>query len=451
MTDPASMMQLMTQMGKTKAEEGDKYQIPLSPEAKAFQGGEPSGEMGAIPPQAMKVVRHMAGGFGAMMMDQNYKLPAGMRAQMLRPDVRDPLSWDVSELLNGLADHQSTSLVAMLPDSDMDLFQGIGTTASTVETAVNGDPDLGILRATGWIQISSLDPDSLLHHRTNRKDLARLLTSLDISKSGQMDLLGAYYLTHPDYNDAVSARYISACGLRPQAAMFGVPSEVTCALYAAIDETTRERLRAGEKLHVADLGMVFGHALADYVYSGGSLGFSPGALFDTGPNPNVEVQAGDSNPPDQAAPVMDPEQIMSSVRGMFSEPTENFPNGIPPDGVVEMTETTEVGAKSADPGADDEVLTAESIAYAKQPKTAEDAGEDQTPLPKTFRLVHSVTVNFTIKLGKQTAAFSYTDSVPVDGQVYSWGNAPQDFKDAIKKASDEMSGVTETKTPASGP
>lgn len=438
MTDPAEIFKLMKPQDQPA--DADKYQIPLSAEARAFQGTQAAISLPGVPPQALKAMRRMAGGFGAMLFNKSFNLPAGMRAELLQPDQHDPLSWDVSELANGLAEHESSSLVAMLPDSELDIFQGDGVTASRIESDLDQAPDLGIVRGPDWIQITPLDPDSLLHHRVDRKDLARLLNSLNAGKGGAMDLLGAYFLAHPHDDDAISSRYLSACGLQPPSGILGAPSKVTCELYAAIDGTTRERLLGGEKLHVADLGLSFGKALADFVYSGNPMAFMPDFTAA------LPGQAGGDEHPDQALPTdaasqtIDPDAMMASVRGMFSEPTENFPNGIPSEGLVELTETSEVGARSADPGADGSVLNPAMIAMMRQPKGAANSLPDAVgqTMPKTFRLVRDVTVMFNITLGKRHAQFNYSDAVPIGDQVYTWDTAPQDFKDAIKKAEDDM-------------
>lgn len=448
LTDPGDLIKLM-KPGAQSAE-SDKFQIPLTPESRAFQGAQESVGMTGMPRQAIKAVRHMAGGFGAMLFNRSFKIPPGMRADMLRPDKHDPLSWDVSELVNGLAEHQSSSMVAMIPDSELDIFQGDGTSASAVENDLNLAPDLGIVRGPNWIQISALNPDALLHHRVDRKELARLLTSLDTSKASAFDSLGAYYLVHPNDNDTIIDRYLSACDLQLQAGMFGTSNKVTCELYAAIDETNREKLRNGEKLHVADLSPTFAHALADFVYSGNPMAFMPD-IEPMIPTPPAQ----DGSEPAQPAPAFDPDTVMASVRSMFSEPTENFPNGIPQDGVVEMRETSEVGAKSADQGAEDTVLSPDTIAWMKQPKGASNGLPDelQQPLPKTFRVVQNVTLTFNITLGKRHATFTYSDAIPMGDETYTWENAPQDFKDAIKKAEDALKSGSEsvTTTTPTGP
>jgi hypothetical protein len=355
------------------------------------------------------------------------KLTAQFHAQIMRPDLYDPMSFRISELLNGYAETKKLSLVAMLPDSEVEDFALVQPYLSMVDQALSKHVFAHVVKGAGWLQLIPKDPEDL-HRRLDRNGLARLLATLSEPRASNVRAFGTFYLQSPWNDNFMMMDQLALANLPNGPSLFdsmdSPERKLAYEFYAVVGDAVRKRIMKGEEVPISELGPQIAGALANFLHmSSGEYkeSLKAGAAYALGRDSEVDF------PPNLIRFETGPDRPLT-------EPTEIFPDGVPLGSTLKMQIFSQPALIGADPGF--------SEAYYADTLDAQDSTErkDQI-LPSTFSLGDNTSIFSLIKLGTTTMALDCFDAVLRSTTTYKLSTVPRAFKVELKTAQKRVKGL----------
>lgn len=288
-----------------------------------------------------KEINEVFGGAGGMMMGgmPSFKpLSAETDAKMLRPDLYDPLSFELSESLLAAGAHKKMGVVANLPDDVMSLF---GIMRGSQGRTVNGflgqmlsNPNLKTTMADGWVTIVPAKPHASRTSRVDRVALSRLLQASKSKGVASLDDMAAYAQTNrpPTETGIAMLHFMLYAPNVMSQGMMGMQDWDMLRLYGQLSMEQKMGARNGISIPFANLAPGQRTLVERMVYGSN-------ARFTEGP---AKQEIG----------------MMAMMRNFMpgqqnswkQEPTEIMPNGLPAQGQLQLNLTETGVATVADKG-----------------------------------------------------------------------------------------------------
>ena len=263
----------------------------------------------------------------ATMSSSPAKMGEELKMKLLQPDQYDPLSFMHSEALLATAKQRGKNLVAVLPDK-MDSFMGMmmpksdGLTPTayldSIKSVVTVSADSPV------ILVRPLKPAKSRRERIDRLALGKFLRAVDAKGSVTLDDLAEYaqHSNSPMEDTSAMMYFMIFAPNAVQSGMGGMVNWEMLRFYGASPMAQRQNLANGGRVPFGQLNPAQSAAVRQMLF-GPDTGL-------TSENPNREK-------PVFELPSFVRNAIMRELGGDFrSEPTEIMPNGLPPQGFVQL-------------------------------------------------------------------------------------------------------------------
>lgn len=299
-------------------------------QAAAPSAGAPAKRTPIVLSENTKEFEKLFSGMMGMNMQLTLNIKPEFREVLTRPDLHDPLGFRTSDSLLALADLQGRPLVAVVPDSMggggmSGMFRRReGETVESFLAELRRSTSVTLSEANGWLTVVPKDPAETRKDRMNREAVAELLQAVEKNGTASLDDL-ARFATKVDNVSLGQGQEMSYLMLFvPGIFSFSNLGNVEWDLlrfHATLNPMQRRGAAEGIRIPFSSLSPVQ-KALTNRMAFGA--------------NARLQVQRGDK--PTEA----DPFQYMMSMVGMSGdvdfrdEPTELMPNGLPPDGYLEL-------------------------------------------------------------------------------------------------------------------
>ena len=358
------------------------------------------------------------------------KAPSVLRAVFLDPLAREPLGLVPGEGLVALAKARRKPLVACLPDSAYPTMLG-NRAPKTVEEVEEG-LKTGALRAIPdleYLVVKPAMPETSRRDRLDRTALATLARASSDHESPTLDELAEFATRSPE--PSRNPIVMSALGLFAPSAlgsMSGMVSWDALRLFASLTPAQRETLAAGKPVGFATLSNAAQDALRPMLY-----GATGGVSVD---------REGVSNEPD---PVSVGLKMALGGGGLDArdEPTEAAPNGLPANGYLQATVTSEPIIRPLDAeGPSASTLDADTLAVVRLVRSSglDERTESLLKMPEAGRLGTRTAWSLRgyVAPGAYVAATLRDDRTPKDGEKVSLAALPDDFQARVAKRAESL-------------
>lgn len=252
--------------------------------------------------------------------------PKKVREMMLRPDLFEPMRFEVGEALLLSAKAMEKPLVAVLPDFCANLtYDSLPETVRDVREGLSYY-EVSESELEGWWLVLPQNPPAARSNRIDREVLAALLVAIDGKLATPLDPIAdfVYAAPHTSENE-VSIMYLMHRAPHIFSNIFMEQSLVDeVRLYGSLNTAERKNLRAGQPLQISQMTQSTRALLEEYVYG-------------------LELKAREINP----QILHEPFSIVKACEEAYDygdsaikeeiEPTELFPNGLPPAGYLNMS------------------------------------------------------------------------------------------------------------------
>lgn len=263
---------------------------------------------------------------GAEMMQSDKQPSPELWARILRPDLYDPLSYDVSESLLAMSDVEGTNMIAAIPDDAVDMGGmmrgGKEQTVFSFKESLKGNKSVKVETVDGWTLLSSTHPLTSTAMRVDRVSLAKLLESTQKSMVPTLDAMAAYAAINPPIMETpvVMPTLMFAAPNAISMGMRGVQDWPMLRLYGLLGAPERETLKRGQTLPFAGVNSGAQGILKQMV-------FGAGGRFQIGPD--VEEKG-------LGFMAMAMSMMGQRLDSFKQEPTELLPNGLPAQGGLSL-------------------------------------------------------------------------------------------------------------------
>jgi hypothetical protein len=390
------------------------------------------------PIELSPIAKEIAGMFGSGFMDPSSfpKLSPEVENCLLRPDVFDPLSFEISESLLYVGKKKNWNVVANLPDSLAGGMFSMSTSSQGVNAFIESSKKNRSLiwkEAEGWLTVQPSRPFSNRKHRVNRAALAKLLSASKAKGVVALDDLSDYAQVNDDpVTTAIAMRSIML--FAPGAMSRGLAGTADWNLvrfYGTLGAIQRKAM-AGEGLQVGFMQLNPNQkSLIE------RLTFGMSSQIELGPEKEGF-----------GIPVMDFQMGMMGKSGgsWKEEPTELMPTGLPSQGTFTVKSSNSfVGTVEGDANPISRMMGAigpEEIAFFRLLKDVPGIGEQMNQMPNIEKLKVGTrtTFKFTFNVGEDASVRkSLTDDqIKRDAQVADLNNPSPELKAQIDAATERI-------------
>jgi hypothetical protein len=239
---------------------------------------------------------------------------SGLRRALLDPESIDPLSFVISEALFQTAHDREANLVATVSDA---MFAGpynvLPKTSSVLVSGLN-DMGLTVAESDGWLTVKPRDPFRMWEARTNRNALGELMRSAARDSRVSLDALLRFA---PTCRSAEWPALPAACATLMIGSPIFLRDLQMTKVVGLMSPSQRKQAEIG--VEVRRLDPVARGIVVELVY-----GTDQGVGVDTLERPTVA------------------EQRIATLfaNGIFREPTESMPDGLPTDAMLRIADST---------------------------------------------------------------------------------------------------------------
>lgn len=247
-----------------------------------------------------------------------------IREIMLRPDLYEPMRYEMGESMLQTAKALKKSFIAVIPDTNSymgsNLFETVGEVRDMLEYY-----ELAESEENGWMNVLPTKPSEVRKERVSRVSLAKLLAYGQNRIFLPLDPIADFVYQNPNAGEN-SLVTTSLNFFAPQIFMSMYGSQTSTdhlRLYGSLNMPQRKALRAGTPLQIAQMTQATRSIVELLVYGA-----------------QTRLNKID------AATILEQKTIASSFSEMYTswdsygssgqEPTEFFPNGLPPTGRLAM-------------------------------------------------------------------------------------------------------------------
>ena len=170
---------------------------------------------------------------------------------LLDPENYDPLSFEVSEILIGIADQNHLNLVASPPD-ELAPLSLLSSPQAPPSKAILLDLDSSLAVAEGWLLYSPSNPLQAETERIDRKSLATFLQKVAQTKYATIDDM-AEFMAANEGDEAPMTSVVWRNLLYPGSRGPFQQSQVGLRLWGSLDANQQQRLLDGQSLRLAEL------------------------------------------------------------------------------------------------------------------------------------------------------------------------------------------------------
>ncbi len=389
----------------------------------------PTGVTVELSPYA-KEIYEAGGAIGAMGGGSRLKLTPKLLETLHDPVNHDPLSFVYSEGLIAAAKDKKEQLVANLPDGVLSLFSNMSTAPKlTTDSFLKSiEAQAKVTDASGWMTVRPANPVEAREQRTDRVALRTLIAASVSNGYASLDDVAAYALRNPAPMTDAPASTMYVLLFAPnvlEQGMTGLVNWNLVRLYGTLSVTQKQGLRQGERIPFSRLDPT-------------QRGLVQKMLF--GEETDLDV--------DGAAPAGDPlTNTMMKQISRFSggsegdyrtEPTEIMANGLPANGVINITASVEPVAQAQTSSTDfarAAMLGPTELGLLDYMKDEMKSSQMASSIPTLddLRIGTRTILNFTFVVadGVSQKGTLNDDQVPKDGPVYKMSALPADFVKAI--------------------
>jgi hypothetical protein len=292
------------------------------------------------------------------------------RRLLLRPDLHDPLSFEVSDALLAVAARAGRPMVAVVPDSALSPMRSFA--AQTVEAyrdELARGREMRLAEESGWLVVRPVSPVQARRDRLNRRALAALLDAGDKRGVPSLDDIAAYALRAPEPTfQSFAMPYIGlfAPGIMTISPV-GMTDWAMYRFYGSLSELRRHEMRQGGRIGIGQLSPEAQVHLRRMVY---------------GANSRLVVERPGVARPEIQLPFMEA-MLGGGPRDIRDEPTEIFGAGLPSAGVLEVRAASDHFVQPVLPGAAEDgpsfTMGADEMAlfrmFSEMPQVREAAGD----------------------------------------------------------------------------
>lgn len=249
-----------------------------------------------------------------------------LRAQLMRPDQHDPLSFVHGESLITAATKKNLDVVAWIPDSSVSLFGSFmaRSSATTVESVLDGLAKAGtkVVETNGWLlvqQDSIFDPE---YTRVDRMAVTGLIRATRDRVLPNLDDMATYARYNPSpLETPVVMKNLMVFAPNSISQGMKMPTNWNMLrFYGLLTTTQRDMVKQGKSL-----------------LFGGLTGEQRNMLFKImyGTDANLKI-ASEEKPTKKNGGFMDmiTAFLPSMIKSFRQEPTEAMPNGLEPQGEI---------------------------------------------------------------------------------------------------------------------
>jgi hypothetical protein len=358
------------------------------------------------------------------------KFSPSLHEKLFNPDKFDPLALVPGEGLAAYAKARSKPLVACIPDS---AYPGLITNAApkTIEEVEEGfkNGSMRLVPDTTFLVVKPAEPATARRTRVDRAALAALLAAVANHETPTLDELSAYAVkTVAPADNAVSMSFLTKFAPGTMGSMSGMVSWDALRLYGSLTTAQRQTLVSGGQVPFSFIPQVGQNALRAMLY-----GSSSQLTVD---------RPGVSNEPDIFSTAM---KMMMGGGGIDArdEPTEVAPRGLPNNGYLQATVTTDTIIRPV--STEGEVyysLGTDELAMFHMITSGPLAAQvgDQMKLPESGRLGTRTLWNIRgyVAQGAYVSSALTDDKTPKDGQSVSLTNLPADLQAKVNAKSEKL-------------
>jgi hypothetical protein len=373
----------------------------------------------------------------------NFNFPPPLLDLLSDPVTHDPLGFHHTDMVHAIAKAKNLDVVANLSDSDMEMFSmGMGERGVTVGQAYNAfknDGSSSVTEADGWLTITPADPIVARDRRQDRVALKAFIATVRAEGTASLDAISSFALSSPkpDFESGLVLYLLAFAPSTLQGLMGDTMDWDTLQLYASMYPTQKSSLRQGGRVPFGTLSTQARNILTRMSFSSRARIKPAAELQKTGEQPFSWGMMG--------------ALFGGSETSFTEEPTEVMPNGLPPDGAIELKlanepiGTTEgmtssfflgMGVLGADEFAMFEIM--KEFAQA----SGEGLGEmgEMFSLPKTIKLGSREKMNFLFWLSPNAGMHKtlMDDSVPKNAPTVDTSNLPPAFRQLIDQRKKAM-------------
>ena len=380
-----------------------------------------------------ETTKEMQGATNFMNMSQGGKaMSAELRAKLLNPEMYDPLSFTHSEALIDTAKQRGLQLVAVMPDAMDSIFSmslGSPDAKSTPTSYLASIKQQASVVVDGkWMVVRPVKPADARKRRIDRVALGNFIRSVDRKGSFSLDDLASYAQhSNSPMEDSGSLLYIML--FAPNAMQSGMSGSVSWDMlrfYGSLSPTQKKNLSEGGRLPFQQINPTQMAAVRQMAF---------------GPDQTLHAEDPNAKKPDYEMPAMWRQLFQRAAGGDYrTEPTEVMPNGIPPQGYVELNLTTDVIAKPAGnvPAMfGSAILGADELAMLKMFRESESMAQFAAMMPQIEELkLGSRSVyefKFTVAQGVTMTHVLNDDKMDPNAKAVKVANLPAEFTKKIEE------------------
>ncbi|MEX2242354.1 MAG: hypothetical protein WD716_00770 [Fimbriimonadaceae bacterium] len=372
----------------------------------------------------------------------NFNFPAPLLDLLSDPVTHDPLGFHHTDMVHAIAKAKNLDVVANLSDSDMEMFSmGMEERGVTVGQAYNAFKNEGgstVTEADGWLTVAPADPIVARERRQDRVVLKAFITRVRQEGTASLDAISSFALSSPkpDFESGLVLYLLAFAPSTLQGLIGQTMDWDTLQLYASMLPNQKSSLRQGGRVPFGTLTTQARNILTRMSFSC-RAGIKPAAdLQKTGEQPFSWGLMG--------------ALFGGGASSLAEEPTEVMPNGLPPDGAIELKLVNEpIGTTEGSSGSfflGMGALGADEFAMFEMMKefaqaSGEGLGEmgEMFTVPKTIKLGSREKLNFFFWLSPNAGMHKtlMDDTVPKNAPTVDTSNLPPAFRlliDQRKKA-----------------
>ena len=365
-----------------------------------------------------------------------FKFPEPLLEILSDPVTHDPLGFHHTDMVHAIAKVKGLDIVANVSDSAMDMFsmgmEERGVTVGQAYNALKSEDTSAFTEADGWLTILPADPITARERRQDRVALKAFIATVRREGAASLDSISTFALSSPkpDFESGLILYLLAFAPNTLQGLMGDTMDWDTLQLYASMLPTQKSSLRQGGRVPFGTLTTQARNILT-------RMSFSSRARIQ----PAADIQKRSDQP-----------FFLGMIGAMFGgpeksfteEPTEVMPNGLPPDGAIELKLANEpigttdgaspsfflgMGALGADEFAMFEIM--KEFAQA----SGEEMGNlgDMFPIPKTVKIGSREKLNFFFWLSPEAGMHKtlMDDSVPKNAPAVDTSSLPPAFRQLI--------------------
>ncbi len=346
-----------------------------------------------------------------------------VRAILADPVKQDPQGTFVAETFIQLANARGKDLIAVVPDYALaGLAQRLASGKMTVPDLYKYGPVIGLkIEESDSILVSTSNQARADRSRVNRSELAKLVAPFEKRGYATLDELCRYTLVMPTWTSRnLDALWLKA--IAPAAhAEYSANRNIYLKLYATLTPSQRQASQQRSRIPAVQMSAQQKGFLEEIV-------FKPTGPMMIGNGQMMMVTMG--NAPGQAPPG---EQESSIVQ---AEPTEAFPNGLPPNTLVTLLRETADGVFAIDDQGRGRFLSAGDLGLRMgiNPANLPPGTQVQSNFTKYY-LADLTSIDLSLQFGRRTSGTQdLMDPSVRTTTAVAYDQLPARFKDQVDRA-----------------